>query len=463
MTARVPEAFLHGLEDLAGPILVDGNVEEIAAFGRDASRWAQAAFPGPVVAPRDAAGVAAVLALASRTGTRIVPAGGRTGLSAGAVAEQGEVVLSLHRMDRILSFDAVGRMLTVEAAATTHSVQVAADEHGLFYPIDFASRGSSQIGGNIATNAGGIKVLRYGLTRDWVAGLKVVTATGELLELNRGLVKNASGYDLRHLFIGSEGTLGVIVEATLQLTDPPPQQQVMVLGLPSLSAIMQVFSRLRCGLVLSAFEFFTEAALRHVAADGARRPFDPGPWYYVLAEFDEDEANALSLFEVSLSEGLVCDGVISQSGAQARELWRLREGITESLARDRPYKNDIAVRVSDVAAFLERIDALFEREYPRFEVIWFGHIGDGNLHISILPPPDWSREAFEAECERVTHKLGELLQEFGGSISAEHGIGLLKRPYLPYTRSPAEIELMRRMKEVFDPAGILNPGKLFPP
>ncbi len=461
MIRGLPEAFLRGLEDFPEDALFEGNADEVAALGRDASGRRGEAFVGPVVAPRDAEGVAALLSLATRTGTRIVPVGGRTGLSGGAAAEPGEVVLSLHRMNRILSFDEVGRLLTVQPAVTTQAIQEAAKEHGYFYPVDFASRGSSQIGGNIATNAGGIKVLRYGLTRNWVAGLKVVTATGQLLDLNRGLVKNATGYDLRHLFIGSEGTLGVIVEATLQLTDPPRQQQVMVLGLESLDAIVEVFSSLRRGLMLSAFEFFSSIALRHVLAAGARKPFDSDPPYYVLAEFDEDEAKAESLFEACVSQGLVCDGVLSQSGGQAAALWRLREGITESLAQYRPYKNDIAVRVGDVPAFLERINILFEREYPRFEVVWFGHIGDGNLHVSVLPPPGWSREAFEEECERVTHKLGELLAEFGGSISAEHGIGLLKRPYLHYTRSSAEVELMRQMKRVFDPAGILNPGKLF--
>lgn len=366
-------------------------------------------------------------------------------------------------MRDIVSVDAEQQTIVVQCGMPTGVLQETARALGLFYPIDFASRGSSQIGGNIATNAGGIRVLRYGLTRDWVAGLKVVTGAGEVLDLNRGLVKNATGYDLRHLFIGSEGTLGLIVEATLRLAPPPRQQQVMVLGLPTLDAIMKVFSRLRAQLTLSAFEFFTERAIGYVAAAGGRRPFEAGAPFYVLAEFDEDEAAASMLFEACYSEGLVDDGVVSQSSAQAAELWRLREGITESLSRYRPYKNDISVRVSQVPLFLAQVDALFECEYPGFEVVWFGHIGDGNLHISILPPPEWPREAFDAECERVTHKLGELLREFGGSVSAEHGIGLLKRPYLHYTRAPEEIELMRQMKRVFDPAGIMNPGKLFPP
>jgi FAD/FMN-containing dehydrogenase len=456
------EGLLQALASVLGPERVHAPHEGFAHYASD---WAGLGPPdaAAVVLPREIREVQALVAWATKNAVALVPSGGRTGLSGGACALHGEVVVSLERFDRVLAHDPVTGTLSVEAGVRTQQVQEAARSNGMFYPVDFASRGSSQIGGNIATNAGGIRVLRYGLTRDWVTGLKVVAGTGEVLDLNRGLAKNATGYDLRHLFIGSEGTLGIIVEATLQLANPPLPQQVMVLGLPSLDAIMDVFSRLRRRLALSAFEFFTEGAVRHVAAAGGRRPFAADPPCYVLAEFDEDEAAATSLFEACFSEGLVLEGVVSQSNAQAAELWRLREGVTESLARHRPYKNDISVRVSQVPAFLARADALFAREYPGFEVVWFGHIGDGNLHISVLPPAGWSHEAFVVECGRVTHQLGELLREFDGSVSAEHGIGLLKRPYLQYTRSAGEIAFMRQIKQVFDPAGIMNPGKLFPP
>ena len=298
------------------------------------------------------------------------------------------------------------------------------------------------------------------MTRDWVAGLKVVTGTGELLDLNRGLVKNATGYDLRHLFIGSEGTLGIVVEVTLRLTDPPPEQQVMVLALPRMDALMRVFASLRSSLRLSAFEFFTDRAMTHVLVHGAQRPFGAEAPFYALAEFDADEPAALAAFELLSEAGLVLDGVIAQSIAQASSLWRLRESITESIARYSPYKNDISVRVSRVPEFLADMDKLFAREYPHFEVVWFGHIGDGNLHISILKPDGMDVGAFNAECGRVTTLLCEVLKAHEGSISAEHGIGLLKRPYLASSRSESEIALMRGIKQVFDPLGIMNPGKL---
>jgi FAD/FMN-containing dehydrogenase len=293
----------------------------------------------------------------------------------------------------------------------------------------------------------------------------VVAGNGELLELNRGLVKNSSGYDFRQLLVGSEGTLGIVVEATLKLTDPPPPSQVMLLALPDMDALMQVFALFRARLALQAFEFFTDHALRHVLAHGAQRAIDGDYPYYVVTEFDaaddRKQEAALAAFEQALEQDWVSDGVIAQSEAQAAALWRLREGITESLAPRRPYKNDISVRVGAVPAFLHEMQALLAREYPQAEVVWFGHIGDGNLHINVLRPDDLAEAAFIEQCEHVTHLLADTLQRHGGSISAEHGIGLVKRAYLDSTRSAAEIALMRGVRKVFDPRGILNPGKLF--
>ena len=436
---------------------------DLAHYGRDwTRRWTPA--PLAIALPDSIEEVQAAVRWAKANGVGIVPSGGRTGLSGGAVAANGELVLSLERMNKVLGFDAVDRTLTVQAGIPLQLAQEAAKERRLHYPVDFAARGSATIGGTIATNAGGIRVVRYGNTREWIAGLKLVTGDGELLDLGRALVKNSSGYDLRHLAIASEGTLGIVVEATLRLTDPPPPANVMLLALPSFEALMQVFAAFRARLQVQAFEFFTDAALRHVLAHGGQAPFAETHPYYVVTDFasdDASEADALAAFEQCINDGLVSDGVISGSDAQAAQLWRLREGITESLAKYVPYKNDVAVRISAMPAFLAETQALLGREYPQFEVVWFGHIGDGNLHINILKPDALAQADFVADCERVTRLLAGVLQAHGGSISAEHGIGLVKKPYLWCTRSAEEIAVMRGIKVVLDPAGIMNPGKLF--
>ena len=435
---------------------------ELEHYGRDwTRRWTPA--PMAIAFPASVGEVQALVRWANRHAVALVPSGGRTGLSGGAVAANGELVVSLERMKQVLAFDPVDRSLTVQAGIALQAVQDAAREHGLQYPVDFAARGSCTIGGNIATNAGGIRVIRHGNTREWIAGLAVVTGAGELLELNRGLLKNSSGYDLRHLMIGSEGTLGIVVEATLRLTDPAPPSNVMLLAVPTFEALMQVFAAFRERLDLFAFEFFTDIALRHVLAHGAQPPFEEVHPYYVVAEFAADEAGqvgALAAFEHCLELALVVDGVISQSDAQSAQLWQLREGITESLARYQPYKNDVSVRISAMPAFLAETTALLAQGYPQYEVVWFGHIGDGNLHINVLKPDNLDGAEFVRECESVTRLLVEVLARHGGSISAEHGIGLVKKPYLEGTRSQPEIALMRGIREVFDPNGIMNPGKL---
>lgn len=448
---------LPALRLLAEP----GDLEH---YGRDwTRRWTPA--PLAIALPANVEEVQGIVRWANEHSVAIVPSGGRTGLSGGAVAANGELVLSLERMNRALGFDAADRTLTVQPGMPLEAVHAAAREHGLIYPVDFAARGSCSIGGNIATNAGGIRVIRYGNTREWIAGLKVVAGNGELLDLNRALVKNSSGYDFRQLMIGSEGTLGIVVEATLRLTDPPPPAQTMLLALPDMDAVLSVFGLFRAKLALQAFEFFTDVALKHVLAHGAQRALDGEHPYYVVTEFDApDEAAqdaALAVLGEGMEQGWIVDGTIAQSESQAAALWRLREGITESLAPHKPYKNDVSVRIGAVPAFLHAMQALLAREYPHIEVVWFGHIGDGNLHINVLKPAGMADADFIAQCEHVTKLLAATLKEHGGSISAEHGIGLVKRPYLDSTRSTAEIALMRGVRKVFDPNGILNPGKLF--
>jgi len=264
--------------------------------------------PAAVVFPVSVTQVQKLVAVAAERGIALVPSGGRTGLSGGAVAAEGEIVISFDRMRRVLDFDPIDRTVTVEAGVVTAAVQELAREKGLYYPVSFASEGSSQIGGNIATNAGGIRVLRYGLTRERVTGLKVVAGRGEVLDCNRGLLKNASGYDLRHLFIGSEGTLGLVVEATLQLVDPPLPSKVLLLGVVSMEALMKVFAKLRSMLDLTAFEFLTERALHHVrAANALPRPLDAPCPFYIIAEFDcpgESEEERDGLFRILCGAGV---------------------------------------------------------------------------------------------------------------------------------------------------------------
>lgn len=455
------------LADLTALLAADRVATDADTLTRYGLDWTRYFTPdaAAVVFPKSTDEVVALVQWAVREGIALVPSGGRTGLSGGAVARAGEVVVSFERMNAILELDKVGRTVRVQAGVVTKALQEFALEHGLYYPVDFASSGSSQIGGNIATNAGGIKVVRYGMTREWVLGLTVVTGAGEVLELNHALAKNNTGYDFRHLFVGSEGTLGFIVEATLRLARPPAELAVMVLAVPQLADVMNIFNAYRDRLDLSAFEFFSEKALQYVLARGAvKRPFDEAADYYVLLEFEkvaaDTEVQALSVFEYCAGQGWLVDGVLSQSQQQAAELWRLREDISESITPYKPYKNDIAVRVSRVPDFVAQLDAILAREYPQFEVVWFGHIGDGNLHINVLKPEALAIDDFRAACEQVNRQVFELVRAFSGSMSAEHGVGLLKRDYLDVTRSDAEIRLMKAMKALFDPNGIMNPGKL---
>ncbi len=439
--------------------------DSLATYGRDWTKHYEI-NPSAVVFPETAEQVAALAKWARANKIGLVPSGGRTGLSGGACALNGEVVVSFEKMNKILELNEFDRTVTCQAGVVTEALQKFVREKGFLYPVDFAARGSSHIGGNIATNAGGIKVLRYGNTREWVAGLKVVTGRGEILELNRNLVKNATGFDLRHLFTGSEGTLGFIVEATLRLTAPTKPCSVLCLGVPDLESIMQVFRVFRDQVPLTAFEYFSDKALKTVMDHAhLQRPFATEAANYLVVEvenLDESiEPKVLEIFETCVENGWVIDGAIAQSEAQARDFWRLREDISEATAAFMPYKNDISVTISKVPEFLQETDAILKKHYPDFEVVWFGHIGDGNMHINILKPNDLSKEKFLERCLGVNDVLFSVIKKLGGSISAEHGVGLVKKPYLGFTRSPAEIELMKGIKKTFDPDGIMNPGKIF--
>ncbi|MBP8884880.1 MAG: FAD-binding oxidoreductase [Pseudomonas sp.] len=458
-------AQIEELKTLVEPGKVLTDADSLEAYGKD---WTKHFAPAPsaIVFPKTTEQVQAIVRWANAHKVALVPSGGRTGLSAAAVAANGEVVVAFDYMNQILSFNEYDRAAVCQPGVVTKQLQLFAEEKGLYYPVDFASRGSSQIGGNIGTNAGGIKVIRYGMTRNWVAGLKVVTGTGELLELNKDLIKNATGYDLRQLFIGAEGTLGFVVEATMRLDRAPKNLTAMVLGTADFDSIMPVLHAFQSKLDLTAFEFFSDKALAKVLGRGdVPAPFESECPFYALLEFEastEEVANqALETFEHCVEQGWVVDGVMSQSEQQLQNLWKLREYISETISHWTPYKNDISVTVSQVPAFLKDIDAIVEANYPDFEVVWFGHIGDGNLHLNILKPDNLSKDEFFAKCAVVNQWVFETVQKYNGSISAEHGVGMTKRDYLHYSRSPEEIACMKAIKAVFDPNGIMNPGKIF--
>ena len=459
-------ALIEELKTLVEPGKLLTDADSLNAYGKD---WTKHFAPAPlaIVFPKSIEQVQAIVRWANRHQVALVPSGGRTGLSAGAVAANGEVVVAFDYMNQILAFNEFDRTAVCQPGVVTKQLQLFAEDKGLYYPVDFASAGSSQIGGNIGTNAGGIKVIRYGMTRNWVAGLKVVTGTGELLELNKDLIKNATGYDLRQLFIGAEGTLGFVVEATMRLERTPKNLTAMVLGTADFDSIMPVLHAFQGKLDLTAFEFFSDKALAKIMARGDVPPaFDTDCPFYALLEFEavsEEVAEAaLATFEHCVEQGWVLDGVMSQSEQQLQNLWKLREYISETISHWTPYKNDISVVVSKVPAFLHDIDAIVGEHYPDFEIVWFGHIGDGNLHLNILKPENLSKDEFFAKCATVNKWVFETVQKHNGSISAEHGVGMTKRDYLSYSRSEAEIGYMKAIKAVFDPNGIMNPGKIFP-
>ncbi len=457
--------IIQELSAVLTPEQVAVDPASLETYGQDWTRFTPPA-PTAIVFPRDTADVVAVVECARRCQFALVPSGGRTGLSGGACAANGEVVVSMDKMNAISPVNLTDRTVTVGAGAITQNVQQAARDADLFYPVDFASSGSSQIGGNIATNAGGINVIRYGMTRDWVAGLTVVTGKGEVLELNKGLMKNNTGLDFRHLFIGSEGILGFITEATLKLTAPPTDPTVLVLGLSDMSAIMAVLDRIQSTTPLLAYEFFSELAVSKVVDHaGVARPFETRTPFYALVEFEREndmtDAQVFEAVEQCMEEGWVIDAVMSQSVAQASALWRLREDISETISRWTPYKNDISSTVSKVPELLAAVDDVVHKNYPDWEVVWYGHIGDGNLHLNILKPENLQIEEFKARCSEVSTDIFDAIKTLGGSVSAEHGVGTLKAPYLGYSKSDSEIDAMRAIKAIFDPDGILNPGKVF--
>ncbi len=456
--------LLDALERHLPPGTLSREAGDLVTYGRD---WTKVHEPAPcaVALPSSASDVATVVRWANENKVALVPSGGRTGLAAGAVAARGELVVSLSRMRAMGEVDTVGATLRVEAGAITEAVHEHTKPHGLTWPVDFASKGSSTVGGNIATNAGGVKVIRYGLTRQWVLGLEVVLPNGELIAPGGSLEKNNSGLDLRQLFIGSEGTLGIVTAATLKLTRIPEALDVMLFAVADLTAVLTLFSAARKGpFTISAYECFTDACLsRLMRHRNVASPFGEPHSHFVLLEVETAERAALEAWVADVFErGLANDGVMAQHGGEAAQLWTLREGISESLsATGFPHKNDIALPIAELLPFTTALEELMASRYPGWEICLFGHIGDGNLHVNIMKPDAMAKDDFLAKTKDVDGDMFRLVQRHRGSISAEHGIGLLKKPYLSFTRSPEELSVMRAVKAALDPNNVMNPGKIF--
>ncbi len=420
-----------------------------------------------VVRPGSAEEVAAVVKACVAAGVPIVPQGGNTSLCGAATPDAAglAVVLCLGRLNRILTVDVGNNTITVEAGCTLAAVQEVAASAGRLFPLALASEGTCQIGGNLSTNAGGVQVLRYGNTRELVLGLQVVLPGGEIWDGLRGLRKDNTGYDLKHLFIGAEGTLGIITAAVLKLYPLPRWQTTCWLNVATPAAAVALLNAAKSAFdaQLTAFELISETALglvlRHIP--GAARPSGSSPWY-VLAEFSDAEPAAVEAWlaaRIAASE--VGDGVVAGSLAQARQLWALRDNISEAQKIEGiSIKHDVAVPVSKISEFLLRADAALTEVFPGIRVVAFGHVGDGNLHYNLSKADAQDNAAFIAAQPTVNTIVHDLVHALNGSISAEHGIGQLKREEILRYKSPVEMALMRSIKQVLDPAGLMNPGKL---
>ena len=418
-----------------------------------------------VLRPRTTEQVAAALAACHRAGQPVVPQGGLTGLVGGGVAGDLEVVVTLERMTAIEEIDPVGRTMTVEAGAALQSIQEAAEAEGLLFPLDLGARGSCTIGGNVATNAGGNRVIRYGMTRDSVLGLEAVLADGTVLSSLNKMVKNNAGYDLKHLFVGSEGTLGIVTRVVLRLARRPRSHNCALLAVPGFTEVTGLLRKLEeeLGGSMSAFEVMWREFYELVTSPRAKTapPIPHGDPFYVLVESlgtrpEEDAVQFESALGECMEAGLIGDAVLGKSKAERDEIWALRDDIEQLNHLAPVFTFDVSLRIADMESYIAEVKSALTERWPSSHCIVFGHLGDGNLHV-VVGVGDRSQEARSAVEEIVYGRL----EPVGGSVSAEHGIGFEKRAHLGRSRSAAEIELMKALKRTLDPKGILNPGRVF--
>ena len=425
-----------------------------------------------VLLPGSVKEVSAIVKLAAETKTALVPQGGNTGLVGGQIpdCQNRQIVVSLNRMNKVRSISPLSNSMVVEAGVTLLEAQEQADSCDRLFPLSLASEGSCQIGGNISSNAGGIQVLKYGMMRDLVLGLEVVLPSGEIWHGLNDLRKDNTGYDLKHLFMGAEGTLGIITAATLKLFPKPIERQVGFVGCTSLEQLSEFFNFVsgETGSFLIAFEMICRTGVEFVLKHGSQsqEPLEAAfPWYGLieLESTKEDLLGALmeDVLGEALERGFIEDGVISSSEAQRENLWALREEMSEMQKPEGgSIKHDVSVPVAAIPQFIKQGNELVERMIPGARPVPFGHFGDGNIHYNISQPIDMDKQAFLEQWEPLSNAVYDLVLEFGGSISAEHGIGVMKRDLLAEKKSSVEMNLMRTIKQSLDPYNIMNPGKV---
>ncbi|MEP7070327.1 MAG: FAD-binding oxidoreductase [Usitatibacter sp.] len=426
-----------------------------------------------VVKPASTDEVSRVVTLLAQEGIAMVPQGGNTSLCGASVPDASgtQVVINLSRMNRVRNVDVANNTMTVEAGCILESLQGVAEEHGRFFPLSLGAQGSCEIGGNLSTNAGGTAVLRYGNARELVLGLEVVLPDGRVWNGLRGLRKDNTGYDLKHLFVGAEGTLGIITAAVMKLFPKPRSRATAFVAVRDPAGAVALLSKLRetCGERITGYELIArvcvDLVMKHLPA--TRDPLPARhPWYVLVELSDTTAGDAIGeVLEQALGEGaeagLVADAMIAASQAQRDALWQIREDITEAQRLDgASIKHDVAVPVSSVAEFIARTDAALAARFPDIRIVAFGHVGDGNIHYNCSKSERQEADAFFAQSAEVNHIVYEVVNSLRGSISAEHGLGVLKREEIKLYKSPLELELMRSIKNALDPRGLMNPGKV---
>ncbi len=465
-----PELLDH-LRSLVGPKGYFDQPADLEPYLVDHRKLYRGATP-LVLRPDSTEQVSAILVACNAAWVPVVPAGGNTSYVGGATPHEAgdEIVVSLARLKKIRSVDAVNNTMIAEAGCVLAAVQEAATAADRLFPLSLGSEGSCQLGGNLSTNAGGTAVLHYGMMRDLVLGLEVVLADGRVLDGLKGLRKDNTGYDWRDLFIGAEGTLGIITAATCKLFPRPLSVATALIAVPSPQAAVELLSRLRSATgALTTFELMPriglDLTLKHI--NGVSDPFDaPSPWY-VLAEASSPRANdpLEDLMEAALGDameaGLVTDAVVARSEAQRLMFWRIREQIPEAQRQEgASIKHDVSVTISALPAFMEEGAAIVRELCPTGRLVAYGHLGDGNLHFNVSAPLRGNDAAFLAQAPAINRAIHDLIARYRGSISAEHGIGRLKRDELRRYKSEAELDVMRAIKGALDPKGIMNPGKV---